>query len=95
MRGDLKQFEENCRRQVAELEARRPEAAAAVPEALLRTYTRLRANRNHPADQPCVVPLLDGACGRCHTVQPPQCGQQVARGEQIACDSCGALLYQE
>ena len=95
VRGDLKQFEENCRRQIAELEARRPEAAAAVPEALLRLYTRLRANRNYRADQPCVVPLLGGACGRCHTVQPPQTRQQVVRGEQVACESCGALLYQE
>jgi predicted nucleic acid-binding Zn-ribbon protein len=71
--------------------ARDREAAAAGIDKSLRTrYDRLRRNRSSDV----VVPLVNGACGGCHTSVPLNRRTQIRAGVVLeACEACGAILY--
>lgn len=79
------------------LEAERDEAvrireasAAQLAKALRAHYDRLRRTRS--AD--VVVPLLNGACGACHTAIPMNRRGLIRAGNVVdACEACGAILY--
>jgi predicted nucleic acid-binding Zn-ribbon protein len=67
------------------------EATAAQVDKPLRTrYDRLRRTRSSD----CVVPLVGGACGACHTAIPLNRRSQIKSGMVIdGCEACGAILY--
>jgi predicted nucleic acid-binding Zn-ribbon protein len=81
----------------AKLEAERDdalrvrEASAGLIEKPLRLrYDRLRKTRLGDV----VVPLINGACGGCHTTVPLNRRSQIKAGTLLdACEACGAILY--
>lgn len=81
----------------AGLEAERDEAvrireasAAQLAKSLRAHYDRLRRTRS--AD--VVVPLVNGACGACHTAIPMNRRGLIRAGNVVdACEACGAILY--
>jgi predicted nucleic acid-binding Zn-ribbon protein len=81
----------------AGLEAERDEAArireataAELAKPLRAHYDRLRRTRS--AD--VVVPLVNGACGACHTAIPMNRRGLIRAGNVVdACEACGAILY--
>ena len=77
----------------SELQAavRAREASAAQIDKVLRgRYDRLRRSRS--AD--VVVPLLNGACGACHTAIPLSRRSQIRNGTDLdGCEVCGVILY--
>jgi predicted nucleic acid-binding Zn-ribbon protein len=70
---------------------RERDASAALIEKPLRSrYERLRRTRS--AD--VVVPLVNGACGGCHTTVPLNRRSQIKSGTVLdGCEACGAILY--
>jgi uncharacterized protein len=83
------------RRQALESERvaalREREASAAGIQKPLRTrYDRLRRSRTGDV----VVPLMNGACGGCHTSVPLNRRGQIRAGLVVEeCEACGAILY--
>jgi len=75
--------------ELASLEARRAETAAALPPATRTRYEKLRAGRAGRA----VAAIENGACGGCHRGLPPAALQEARRREKLlVCDGCGRLL---
>jgi uncharacterized protein len=75
--------------ELATLEARRGEIAAALPPATRSRYEKLRAGRAGRA----VAAIESGACGGCHRGLPPAALQEARRREKLlVCDGCGRLL---
>ena len=68
----------------------RARAAAAIADALLARYERIRRGK-----APLALYALHGdACGRCYTAVPTQRRALIQRGTAIeACEACGVLLY--
>jgi uncharacterized protein len=68
----------------------RDASAAQIDRALKSRYERLRRTRNTDV----VVPLVNGACGGCHTTVPLNRRSQIRSGAVIdGCEACGAILY--
>jgi predicted nucleic acid-binding Zn-ribbon protein len=67
------------------------EASASTIDRPLRTrYDRLRRTRSSDV----VVPLINGACGACHTAVPLNRRSQIKSGAVVdGCEACGAILY--
>lgn len=67
------------------------DATAALIDKPLRTrYDRLRRTRSTDV----VVPLVNGACGGCHTTVPLNRRSQIKSGTVLdGCEACGAILY--
>ena len=75
--------------ELASLDARRAETAAALPPATRTRYEKLRAGRAGRA----VAAIENGACGGCHRGLPPHAIQEARRREKLLlCDGCGRLL---
>jgi predicted nucleic acid-binding Zn-ribbon protein len=70
---------------------RQREASAALIDRQLRSrYDRLRRTRTSDV----VVPLVNGACGGCHTTVPLNRRSQIRSGAVLdGCEACGAILY--
>ncbi|NMA43611.1 MAG: hypothetical protein GX946_09555 [Oligosphaeraceae bacterium] len=86
---------ENCREQIDILTAEAEKAAAEIEPELLSRYRQLRSGRNRNSGRPCVVPLIDGSCGRCRMRMTPQTCQDTANGKVVSCPECAAILYSE
>lgn len=71
--------------------AREREAtASSIDKALRSRYDRLRRTRSSDV----VVPLVNGACGGCHTSVPLNRRSQIRAGVVLeGCEACGAILY--
>jgi uncharacterized protein len=71
--------------------AREREAAASgIDKSLRNRYDRLRRTRSTEV----VVPLMNGACGGCHTSVPLNRRTQIRAGVVLdGCEACGAILY--
>lgn len=68
----------------------REASAAGIDRALKSRYERLRRTRLSEV----VVPLVNGACGGCHTTVPLNRRSQIRSGTVIdGCEACGAILY--
>jgi len=77
------------RTEVAALDARRAEAAAALAPPARTRYERLRQGRAGRA----VAAIVHGACGGCHASVPPHALPEARRGERLLlCEGCGRLL---
>jgi uncharacterized protein len=81
----------------AELEAEltaaqgaREDSAGQIDKALRVRYERLRKARSGDV----IVPLVNGACGACHTSIPLNRRSQIRSGTVLdGCEVCGAILY--
>jgi predicted nucleic acid-binding Zn-ribbon protein len=68
----------------------RETTASGVDKPLRTRYDRLRRTRSSDV----VVPLLNGACGACHTSVPLNRRTQIKAGVVLeGCEACGAILY--
>ncbi|HET6798404.1 MAG TPA: hypothetical protein VFH40_14690 [Gemmatimonadales bacterium] len=68
----------------------RETTASGVDKPLRNRYDRLRRTRASDV----VVPLLNGACGACHTSVPLNRRTQIKAGVVLeGCEACGAILY--
>jgi uncharacterized protein len=68
----------------------RDASAALIDRGLKTRYERLRRTRSNDV----VVPLVNGACGGCHTTVPLNRRSQIRSGAVIdGCEACGAILY--
>jgi uncharacterized protein len=68
----------------------RDASAAQIDRALKSRYDRLRRTRASDV----VVPLVNGACGGCHTIVPLNRRSQIRSGAVLdGCEACGAILY--
>jgi len=76
-------------RELRELEPRRAELAARVPEALLRRYERIRDSHGGVG---AAVIRRDGLCGACLVQVPKSLARAVLDGRLETCESCGRLL---
>ena len=95
VKEEYQTLKENCEKQYAQLKIERDQAAAEADPELLRRYTHLRSGRNYNPTQPCLVPIMDGACGRCRMRMTAQICQDTINGKNVACPSCAAMLYAE
>jgi predicted nucleic acid-binding Zn-ribbon protein len=88
-------LKENCEKQLVQLKSEREQAAAEVDPELLRHYTHLRSGRNQNPTHACLVPIIDGACGRCRMRMTAQTCQDTINGKTVFCPSCAAMIYAE
>lgn len=95
VKEEYQTLKENCEKQYAQLKIERDKAAAENDPELLRRYTHLRSGRNNNPTQPCLVPIMEGTCGRCRMRMTAQVCQDTTNGKIVYCPSCGALLYAE
>lgn len=79
---------EELRAELAGLEEKRLQLAAAVPPKFLRRYEKARANGHREA----VTGLRQGACGSCHTKIPPQSAGEIKAGSTFSCPICGSYV---
>jgi predicted nucleic acid-binding Zn-ribbon protein len=78
------------RKELAQLEGERKEAAAKLPPSTLQHYERLKKRWHGVA----VVEVADGRCGGCHIVLRPQYFEDVKHGSLLyTCESCGRIIF--
>jgi predicted nucleic acid-binding Zn-ribbon protein len=105
---DLETRRKNCERLISELSESRPGVVAELEEVIkqavsngaecgncVSVYSRLRSSKTYSSLVPCVVPLEDGSCGRCHLKVTAQQRSDVLKSKLVQCPSCGAIVYQE
>jgi len=93
--AELQELKANCESQLADMKPEREELAKHVEPELLAQYERQRNSRNASRTAPCVVPVMEGTCGRCRMRLTPQHCQNAFAGRKVNCPICGAILYQE
>jgi len=95
VKEEYQTLKENCEKQYAQLKLEREKVAADADPELLRQYNHLRSGRKSNPTQPCLVPIMDGACGRCRMRMTAQTCQDTTNGKVVVCPSCAALIYAE
>jgi predicted nucleic acid-binding Zn-ribbon protein len=94
MQARLKEFEEQTRRQEAELAAARAERErllSTLPKAMSTLYNRISARIR---DGIAVAEARNGSCSACFMALRPQMMAEVRRGDDIiTCDNCNRILY--
>lgn len=94
METRLKEFEEQTRRQEAELIVARKERErllATLPKAMSALYNRISARIR---DGIAVAEARNGSCTACFMALRPQMMAEVRRGDDIiTCDNCNRILY--
>ncbi|HVA73032.1 MAG TPA: C4-type zinc ribbon domain-containing protein [Acidimicrobiales bacterium] len=83
--------EEQVDSEIAELDRRREETAARVPESLSAQYERLRSRLGGVA----VARLVGNRCDGCHLTLPATELDRIRHlpaGEMVTCDQCGRIL---
>ena len=87
---DLNAREENLKKELAELEARRTELAGGVDDGFRGKYERLLKNKGDNV----IVGVQHGVCGGCHMKLPAQVIVQCRTGSELTtCTNCGRILY--
>lgn len=87
---ELKQREENLKKELGELEANRLQLAEAVDEGVRSRYDRLLKNKGANV----VVGVQHGVCGGCHMKLPAQLIVSAQEQQEIVtCINCGRILY--
>ena len=76
--------------ELAQAQREREDSASRLDRLLRIRYDRLRKARSGEV----IVPLLNGACGACHTSIPLNRRSQIKAGTVVDnCEVCGAILY--
>src|SRR5262245_32246652 len=76
--------------ELAQAQREREETASQLDRPLRIRYDRLRKARSGDV----IVPLVNGACGACHTSIPLNRRSQIRAGTLVDnCEVCGAILY--
>jgi uncharacterized protein len=76
--------------ELAQAQHQREESASQLERPLRIRYDRLRKARSGDV----IVPLVNGACGACHTSIPLNRRSQIRAGTVVDnCEVCGAILY--
>ena len=76
--------------ELAQAQREREDSASRLDRPLRIRYDRLRKARSGEV----IVPLLNGACGACHTSIPLNRRSQIKAGTVVDnCEVCGAILY--
>jgi predicted nucleic acid-binding Zn-ribbon protein len=76
--------------ELAQAQREREESASQLERPLRIRYDRLRKARSGDV----IVPLVNGACGGCHTSIPLNRRSQIRAGTVVDnCEVCGAILY--
>jgi predicted nucleic acid-binding Zn-ribbon protein len=76
--------------ELAQAQHQREESASQLERPLRIRYDRLRKARSGDV----IVPLVNGACGACHTSIPLNRRSQIRAGSVVDnCEVCGAILY--
>lgn len=92
IRAEIAEFDERinaAKAELANVQARRVEQAAAVPADHLRYYERL-AISHHPT----IVKLEGNVCSGCHLTQPPSTAHLIKHDKDfVTCGMCGRILY--
>jgi predicted nucleic acid-binding Zn-ribbon protein len=82
--------ERELRAELAQAQQQREHSASRLERALRIRYDRLRKARTGDV----IVPLVNGACGACHTSIPLNRRSQIRAGTVVDnCEVCGAILY--
>ena len=91
---DLDTRDKNCRDQIEKVTQDGQNLAARVPGELRRIYDRL-LNRPTKNDvfQKALVSIEDDNCGGCFLKVTPSVRNMAKKGQTVACENCGALLY--
>lgn len=95
VKEEYQTLQENCEKHCVQLQVEREKAAAEADPELLRRYDHLRSGRNVDQTRPCLVPIMEGACGRCRMRMTAQTCQDTINGRVVFCPSCAAFLYAE
>ena len=73
-----------------EVESEQKQKIASIGPEIFKSYQRIREKKDGVA----VVPIVDGFCGGCSIVLPPQLVNDVLRGEElVACRNCLRIIY--
>jgi uncharacterized protein len=76
--------------ELARAQQEREDSASQLERSLRIRYDRLRKARSGDV----IVPLVNGACGACHTSIPLNRRSQIKSGSLVdTCEVCGAILY--
>ena len=76
--------------ELAQAQHQREDSASQLDRSLRIRYDRLRKARSGDV----IVPLVNGACGACHTSIPLNRRSQIRAGTLVDnCEVCGAILY--
>lgn len=87
---DTRAREEEDRRRLEQLRSDRAALVGTLDERLLARYENIRARKGGVA----VVSVHRGACGGCHTQQPPQKVNEIRKEDALhICDFCGRFLF--
>ena len=88
--GQLEDRETRLKKELADLQAKRPEYVASLDESVLARYERLFKNKGGRA----LVGVVHSACGGCHMKLPTQI-ILASQGHQeiVACPNCSRILY--
>jgi len=86
---EIEKRAEEDRKRLEELRERRQAVTAACEPGVLTRYTAIAERKGGAA----VALVLRGACGGCHTQQPPQKVNEIRKQDQLhTCDFCGRFL---
>lgn len=87
---ELEEKLERLNQNLQELQSEQKQKIANVEPEIFKRYQKIREKKDGLA----VVPIVDGFCGGCNIVLPPQIINDVLRGENlIACGYCLRILY--
>jgi predicted nucleic acid-binding Zn-ribbon protein len=98
MNTDLDTRLGNATAQIDKLLAERAPCLVGVPAEAIRRYDRLRASpaRINSADRRALVAVRDGVCcDRCRMNLTAQTRMNVRKGQPVACENCGTMLYHD
>ncbi|MFA6929477.1 MAG: hypothetical protein WCT05_04060 [Lentisphaeria bacterium] len=95
VKEEYQTLKENCEKQYTQLQEERKNAIVGVDPEQLRRYDHLRSGRNVDQTRPCLVPIIEGSCGRCRMRMTAQTCQDTINGRIVFCPSCAAFLYAE
>jgi len=86
LQDKLQRLNENLQ----EVESEQKQKIASIGPEIFKSYQRIREKKDGVA----VVPIVDGFCGGCSIVLPPQLVNDVLRGEElVACRNCLRIIY--
>ena len=88
--GKINEREVNLKKELAEVQATRAQAAAAVDEPTRNRYERILKSKGENV----VVGVEHSSCGGCHMkLQAQTLVSCQSNGDIVTCPSCGRILY--